>query len=101
MQVEQNCWEPNTGWKHPPKPRPEVQLVLGFGSRQILENPEHYLELKQMFPSAQIACCSTAGEIQGDQVRVSGKKRDDLQDVIAEVRELDFRLPLQFINFRD
>ena len=40
-------------------------------------------------------------QIQGDQVRVSGKKRDDLQDVIAEVRELDFRLPLQFINFRD
>ena len=40
-------------------------------------------------------------QIQGDQVRVSGKKRDDLQEVIAEVRELDFRLPLQFINFRD
>ncbi|MCP4126857.1 MAG: hypothetical protein GY753_07335 [Gammaproteobacteria bacterium] len=68
MQVEQNCWEPNTGWKHPLKPRAEVQLVLGFGSRQILENPERYQELKQMFPSAQIACCSTAGEIQGDQV---------------------------------
>jgi hypothetical protein len=40
-------------------------------------------------------------QIQGDQVRVSGKKRDDLQEVIAEVRALDFRLPLQYINFRD
>ena len=40
-------------------------------------------------------------QIQGDQVRVSGKKRDDLQEVIVEVRGLDFRLPLQFINFRD
>jgi uncharacterized protein YajQ (UPF0234 family) len=39
--------------------------------------------------------------IQGDQVRVSGKKRDDLQTVIAEVKALDFRLPLQYINFRD
>jgi uncharacterized protein YajQ (UPF0234 family) len=39
--------------------------------------------------------------IQGDQVRVSGKKRDDLQAVIAEVKALDFRLPLQYINFRD
>ena len=39
--------------------------------------------------------------IQGDTVRVSGKKRDDLQAVIAMVRELDFRLPLQFINYRD
>jgi uncharacterized protein YajQ (UPF0234 family) len=40
-------------------------------------------------------------QIQGNQVRVSGKKRDDLQEVIVEVRGLDFRLPLQFINFRD
>ena len=39
--------------------------------------------------------------IQGDQVRVSGKKRDDLQEVIVAVRALDFRLPLQYINFRD
>jgi len=39
--------------------------------------------------------------IQGDQVRVSGKKRDDLQAVIVEVKALDFRLPLQYINFRD
>lgn len=39
--------------------------------------------------------------IQGDQLRVSGKKRDDLQEVIAAVKQLDFRLPLQYINFRD
>lgn len=39
--------------------------------------------------------------IQGDQLRVSGKKRDDLQDVIAEIKGLDFRLPLQYVNFRD
>jgi len=40
-------------------------------------------------------------QIQGDQLRVQGKKRDDLQEVIAAVKALDFRLPLQFINFRD
>jgi len=40
-------------------------------------------------------------QIQGDQLRVSGKKRDDLQDVIAAIRGLEFRLPLQYINFRD
>lgn len=40
-------------------------------------------------------------QINGDLVRVSGKKRDDLQEVIAQLRELDFRLPLQFVNFRD
>ena len=39
--------------------------------------------------------------IQGDQLRVSGKKRDDLQNVIAEIKAMDFRLPLQYIDFRD
>lgn len=39
--------------------------------------------------------------IQGDKVRVSGKKRDDLQQVIGLLREAPIDLPLQFINFRD
>lgn len=39
--------------------------------------------------------------IQGDQIRVTGKKRDDLQEVIAKLREAKVALPLQFINFRD
>lgn len=40
-------------------------------------------------------------QIQGDQLRVSGKKRDDLQAVIALLRQQDLDLPLQFENFRD
>jgi cyclic-di-GMP-binding protein len=40
-------------------------------------------------------------QVQGDQLRVSGKKRDDLQSAIAALREHDFELPLQFTNFRD
>ena len=39
--------------------------------------------------------------IQGDQLRVSGKKRDDLQTVMALLKDGDFGLPLQFKNFRD
>ena len=39
--------------------------------------------------------------IQGDQVRVTGKKRDDLQRVIATMRETDLGIPVQFTNFRD
>jgi len=39
--------------------------------------------------------------IQGDQLRVTGKKRDDLQAVIALLKETKFGLPLQFKNFRD
>jgi cyclic-di-GMP-binding protein len=38
--------------------------------------------------------------IQGDQVRVSGKKLDDLQAVIAHLKEQDFGVPLQFENYR-
>jgi uncharacterized protein YajQ (UPF0234 family) len=40
-------------------------------------------------------------QVQGDQLRVSGKKRDDLQSAIAAMREHDFGIPLQFTNFRD
>jgi uncharacterized protein YajQ (UPF0234 family) len=39
--------------------------------------------------------------IHGDQVRVTGKKRDDLQAVIAMLREAKLSLPVQFENFRD
>lgn len=41
------------------------------------------------------------GAVQGDLVRVSGKKRDDLQTIIAMLKEKDFDQPLQFENFRD
>jgi len=40
-------------------------------------------------------------QIQGEQVRVTGKKRDDLQEVMALAREAKLALPLSFTNFRD
>jgi len=39
--------------------------------------------------------------IQGDQLRISGKKRDDLQAVITLLKNADVELPLQYENFRD
>ncbi len=42
-----------------------------------------------------------SSQTQGDQVRVTAKKRDDLQAVIAALKSGDFGLPLQFKNFRD
>jgi uncharacterized protein YajQ (UPF0234 family) len=39
--------------------------------------------------------------IQGDQVRITGKKRDDLQEAIALLRASELDMPLQFTNFRD
>jgi uncharacterized protein YajQ (UPF0234 family) len=40
-------------------------------------------------------------QVQGDQLRVIGKKRDDLQTAIQKMKEHDFGVPLQFTNFRD
>jgi uncharacterized protein YajQ (UPF0234 family) len=40
-------------------------------------------------------------QIQGDQLRITGKKRDDLQTVIRLLKEQDLDLPLQFVNLRD
>lgn len=40
-------------------------------------------------------------QINGDKLRVTGKKRDDLQAAMSVLREKDFGLPLQFDNFRD
>jgi uncharacterized protein YajQ (UPF0234 family) len=43
----------------------------------------------------------TQASIQGDEVRISGKKRDDLQATMALIKDMDIDLPLQFENFRD
>jgi len=40
-------------------------------------------------------------QVQGEQVRVTGKKRDDLQSVMALLKNAELELPLQFTNFRD
>jgi len=42
-----------------------------------------------------------SSQTQGDQLRVQSKKRDDLQQVIAALKQEDFGIPLQFKNFRD
>jgi cyclic-di-GMP-binding protein len=44
---------------------------------------------------------SVSSQTQGDSVRVSGKKRDDLQAVMAMLKAADLEIPLQFENFRD
>jgi uncharacterized protein YajQ (UPF0234 family) len=41
-----------------------------------------------------------SAQYQDEQIRVSGKNRDDLQKVIAHLRALDYELPLQFVNYR-
>lgn len=56
---------------------------------------------KKMVKAMKGAKLKVQAQIQGDQVRVSGKKRDDLQTAISHLRDVDWGLPLQFTNFRD
>jgi uncharacterized protein YajQ (UPF0234 family) len=56
---------------------------------------------KRMVKAIKAGKTKVQAQIQGDQVRVSGKKRDDLQDAIALLRGEDWGLPIQFTNFRD
>ncbi|OGT90408.1 MAG: YajQ family cyclic di-GMP-binding protein [Gammaproteobacteria bacterium RIFOXYA12_FULL_61_12] len=56
---------------------------------------------KKMVKDIKATKIKVQAQIQGEQVRVTGKNRDDLQQVIAFLRQADFGLPLQFTNFRD
>ena len=56
---------------------------------------------KEIVKAIKDAKLKVQAAIQSDQVRVSGKKRDDLQGVIALLKSSDFGLPLQFTNYRN
>ena len=68
-----------------------IELVQGISS-------EIGKEINVLIKSKKMKVQSS---IQGDSVRVSGKKRDDLQAVITLIKEQNFDIPLQFQNFRD
>ena len=55
---------------------------------------------KEIVKAIKDAKLKVQAAIQGDQVRVTGKKKDDLQQVIALLKGSDFGLPLQFTNYR-
>ena len=56
---------------------------------------------KQLVKAIKDAMLKVQAAIQGDELRISGKKRDDLQEAIALIRSLKVEQPLQFVNFRD
>lgn len=55
---------------------------------------------KQIVKKIKDAKLKVQASIQGEQVRVSGRKKDDLQEALQLVKESDFGLPLQFTNYR-
>ena len=71
-------------------------------SKQIFVNEGISQEIGRMINQAvKSSKIKVQSSIQGDTVRISGKKRDDLQSIMAEIKSLDIELPLQFKNFRD
>ena len=56
---------------------------------------------KKLIASIKEAKLKVETQITGDTLRITGKKRDDLQDAIALLKKADVPLPLQFNNFRD
>ena len=59
------------------------------------------LTAKKMVKMVKDSKIKVQAAIQGEKLRVTGKKRDDLQQVMALFRESDLELPLQYNNFRD
>lgn len=72
--------------------RQRAGIVAGISSEKAKEVNKAIKEL---------ALKGVQSQTQGDQVRVTGKKRDDLQAVIRGLKERDLGIPLQFTNFRD
>ena len=72
--------------------RQRIEIRAGISS-------DHARELNKFIKS--LGLKGVNSQTQGAQLRVSGKKRDDLQAVIAACKEKDFGIPLQFNNFRD
>jgi uncharacterized protein YajQ (UPF0234 family) len=56
---------------------------------------------KRMVKSLKASKLKVQTQVQGDQLRVTGKQRDDLQQAIAHLKATDWQRPLQFTNFRD
>jgi cyclic-di-GMP-binding protein len=72
--------------------RQHVKLVAGISRDKATDINKHIKAMGRK---------GVQSQVQGEQVRVTGKKRDDLQEVIASLKEADIGIPLQFQNFRD
>ncbi len=83
-----DCGEPITTGK---QVKQSVQLRHGLDSDQC----------RSVIKKIKEAKLKVQAQVQGEQVRVTGKKRDDLQQVMVILREGDLGSPLQFNNFRD
>lgn len=81
----------------------EVEAAASGKSRQEIQVRDGIDQdlARQLVKTIKTGKMKVQASIQGNQVRVTGKKRDDLQNVISLLREQKVGLPLQFVNFRD
>lgn len=80
----------------------DVEVNLAGARRALtLRQGIEQAEAKKLIGALKEARLKVEAQIAGDKLRVSGKKRDDLQLAIALLRKSDVELPLQFENFRD
>lgn len=81
----------------------EITTVGGGRARQEITVQQGIPQetAKKMVKEIKDAKLKVQGSIQGDQVRFTGKKRDDLQGAIAALKASDFDLNLSYVNFRD
>ena len=79
-----------------------IEVSTGSAKQEILLkegiDQEIAKKITQKINSSKV---TVQASVQGDSIRVNGKKRDDLQQVIEMLKEASFDLPLQFENFRD
>jgi hypothetical protein len=80
--------------------KPDIQLKTATQVVTVREGIES-ADARKMIKLIKDRKMKVQTAIQGDQLRVTGKKRDDLQEVIALLKESEFTVPLQFKNFRD
>lgn len=82
------------------KGKPVVQLKTAVQAITVQEGIDA-AAAKKMVKEIKDAKLKVQASIQGEQLRVTGKKRDDLQTAIALLKDGDFGMPLQYKNFRD
>lgn len=83
--------------EQPIEPGPAGSAKQRFDLQQGIET-EKAREIVKLIKEAKL---KVQAAIQGDQVRVSGKKRDDLQSVVKLLRDRDLGIAMQFVNFRE
>jgi uncharacterized protein YajQ (UPF0234 family) len=81
----------------------KVQKATGNSFRQVVKIKQGIESetAKKIVKEIKSEKLKVQASIRGDELRIEGKKRDDLQDAIAFIKTLNIDIPLQYINFRD